>query len=155
MQISPLEWADLGIILDDPYTIFLRDLVEFPDGERRGYLRLINRADLHNGQGVAVLPLLGKKIVLLKDISSCHPQLALGDSAWDMVDPKTSAEENAKKELEEEMGARVKTLEDLGDYHINTGIDAGVVRLFLAYLTSLGNPEDKEGIKEFVEVGQC
>jgi hypothetical protein len=32
----PLDWAEIGVILDDPYILFIRDLVQFPDGSRRG-----------------------------------------------------------------------------------------------------------------------
>lgn len=144
----PLEWADIGVILEDPYTIFLRDLVEFPNGERRGYLRSINQADLRGGQGVAVLPMLVDKIILLHQYRHAtrgwHLEIPRGYGETD-----TTAEENAKKELEEEMGAQVESLEDLGIYHINTGIDAGVVRLFLAHLSRVGQPEDSEGIEGF------
>ena len=147
----PLEWADIGVVLNDPYTVFIRDLVEFPNKERRGYLRSINQADLQGGQGIAVLPVLEGKIILLKQYRHATRQWHL-EIPRGYGEPHTSAEENAKKEIEEEMGAIVERLIDLGDYHINTGIDAGVVKMFLAYLIKLGKPENGEGIEGFVEI---
>ncbi len=31
---SPIEWAEIGIILRAKYILVIRDLVEFPDGNR-------------------------------------------------------------------------------------------------------------------------
>jgi ADP-ribose pyrophosphatase len=64
-QHAPLEWSKIGVILDDPYIVVLRDLVRFPDGRLGGYFRVINRADLRGGQGAVVLPWVGGKIILL------------------------------------------------------------------------------------------
>src|SRR4030067_222566 len=54
---QPLEWGEIGLVLDDPYILVLRDLVEFPNGMRSGYLRIYNRAYIEGGAaGVAMLP---------------------------------------------------------------------------------------------------
>src|SRR5690242_10741234 len=52
----PLEWAKIGVVLDDPYNIILRDLVRFPNGSLGGYTRSIATAALKGGRGVVVLP---------------------------------------------------------------------------------------------------
>ena len=61
----PLEWAKIGVVLDDPYNIIVRDLVQFPDGDMRGYGRSIATASLRGGKGVVVLPEYEGKIMLL------------------------------------------------------------------------------------------
>ena len=42
----PVSWSDIGIVLDDPFVLLLRDLVEFPGGKRGGYI----------GENYALLP---------------------------------------------------------------------------------------------------
>ncbi len=64
----PLDWAEIGVLLDDPYNVLIRDLVEFPDGRMRGYIGSISAATLKGGQGVAVLPEYQGKILLLYQI---------------------------------------------------------------------------------------
>src|SRR6266487_1628763 len=65
-QSHPPEWADIGIVFNDPYVVILRDLVEFPDGSHNGYIRLYNRAYLEGGAaGVVALPEMNGKLLLM------------------------------------------------------------------------------------------
>jgi len=61
----PLEWAKLGVVLDDPYNIIVRDLVQFPDGGMRGYGRSIATASLKGGKATVVFPEYKGKILLI------------------------------------------------------------------------------------------
>ena len=62
----PTNWADIGVLLSDPYIIVLRDLVEFPNKEKNGYFRIINRADFNSSKSVVVMPFYDGKILLLR-----------------------------------------------------------------------------------------
>src|SRR5271157_357366 len=63
---SPV-WADVGVVLDDPRVVALRDLVEFPSGFRNGYIRLYNRAYLEGGAAaVVMLPEKDGNILLIQ-----------------------------------------------------------------------------------------
>jgi ADP-ribose pyrophosphatase len=145
----PLEWAKLGIILDDPYNIIVRDLVQFPNGDMRGYGRSIATATLNGGRGVVVLPEYQGKILLLHQYRHptrhWHYEVPRGYG-----EPNTPADANALKEIEEETGGTVENLVSLGDFYNNTGYEAASVALFYAKLSSVGTPEINEGIESFV-----
>jgi ADP-ribose pyrophosphatase len=142
----PQEWARIGIVLDDPYIVVLRDLVRFPDSTLKPYVRLINKADLHGGQGVVIFPLLRGEVLLLRQFRhatrSWHLEVPRGFGT-----PGVSAEDNAHKEMREEANATVDALFDLGPCHSNTGMEGSTVQLFLAHLSSVGAPAQAEGIE--------
>jgi ADP-ribose pyrophosphatase len=145
----PLEWAKIGVILDDPYNIIVRDLVQFPNGDMRGYGRSIATASLRGGKGVVVLPEFEGKIMLLHQYR--HPT-----RQWHFEvprgygEPNIPAIENAHKEIEEETGGKVSELVSLGEFYNNTGYETASVALFYAKLASVGAPEVNEGIESFV-----
>ncbi len=145
----PLEWAKIGVILDDPYNIIVRDLVRFPDGNIRGYGRSIATATLKGGRGVVVIPEYQGKILLLHQYRhptrQWHYEVPRGYG-----EPNTPADTNALKEIEEETGGSVENLVSLGDFYNNTGYEAASVALFYAKLSSVGTPEINEGIESFV-----
>jgi len=145
----PLEWARLGVILDDPYNIIVRDLVQFPDGDMRGYGRSIATASLRGGKGVVVLPEYDGKIMLLHQYRHAtrqwHYEVPRGYG-----EPNIPAIENAHKEVEEETGGKVSELVSLGEFYNNTGYETASVALFYAKLASVGVPEINEGIESFV-----
>jgi ADP-ribose pyrophosphatase len=148
-QERPLEWADIGVILDDPFNIILRDLVRFPNGSLGGYTRSIATATLNGGRGVVVLPDYQGKLLLLHVYR--HPT-----RQWHYEFPRGYGEpnippiENAHKEIVEETGGEVSELVSLGDFYNNTGYESAYVALFYARLSSVGAPNAEEGIESFV-----
>lgn len=145
----PLEWAKIGVILDDPYNIIVRDLVQFPDGDMRGYGRSIATATLRGGRGVVIIPEYQGKIMLLHQYRhptrQWHYEVPRGYG-----EPNTSADMNALKEIEEETGGSVEKLVSLGEFYNNTGYESASVALFYAKLASVGNANVNEGIESFV-----
>jgi len=148
---KPSQWADIGIVLDDPYIIVLRDLVEFPNGFRGGYFRLINRADLAGGQGVVALSEMDGRFLLLH-------QYRHSTRSWSYEVPRgfgesgVAAEEQVKSEVWEEVSGEIAKLIDLGVYFNNTGLEGNKVKLFYAKLKSVGQPAQDEGIESFLWV---
>lgn len=148
---KPLDWANIGIILDDPYIIVLRDLVEFPGGDLGSYFRIINQADLRGGQGVVVLGEMDGKYLLLNQFR--HPVRSWSfEAPRGFGQPGTPAEEQAKNEILEEVGGEINELVDLGIYYSNTGLEGNKVKLFYAKLKSVGQPAQEEGIESFLWV---
>lgn len=143
---NPAEWSDIGIILDDPYILVLRDLVKFPDSELRGYIRIVNRADLAGGRSVVVMAMLNNRILLLN-------QFRHSTRSWHFEFPRGFGEpgiapiDQARVEIKEEVAGEVVELIELGVMHSNTGLEAGSVQLYLAKLSSVGEPNKLEGIK--------
>jgi ADP-ribose pyrophosphatase len=144
----PLEWAKIGVILDDPYNIIVRDLVQFPSGDMRGYGRSIATASLRGGKGVVVLPEYEGKIMLLYQYRHAtrqwHYEVPRGYG-----EPNIPAEENARLEIEDETGGEIEQLVSLGDFYNNTGYETAPVALFYAKLSSVGEANVNEGIESF------
>ncbi|MBC7879148.1 MAG: NUDIX hydrolase [Anaerolineales bacterium] len=107
------EWIDIGILAEDQWEYIVRDLVEHPDGRIGGYTRSISRASLKGGIGVVVMPVQGDKVLLLK-----HFRHETRSWYWEFPrgfgEPGLSAEENAKKELLEEVALSPKRLVEVG-----------------------------------------
>lgn len=145
----PLEWAKIGVILDDPYNIIVRDLVQFPNGDMRGYGRSIASASLKGGKGVVILPEYEGKILLLHQYRHAtrqwHYEVPRGYG-----EPNTSADKNAHLEIEDEIGGMISELVSLGDFYNNTGYESASVALFYAKLSSVGKGNENEGIDSFV-----
>jgi len=138
------EWIDIGVLSEDPWFWVLRDLVEFPDGKIGGYLRVLNRKSLDGGTNVVMFPMLNGKIVLLKRFS--HDDR---DWIWEIPhgfgEPGLSAEECARKELEEETGLKPKNLILVGEM----GGPDGSTAFYYAELTDGDTePEIGEGISK-------
>ncbi len=144
----PEEWGEIGVLYEDPYIILLRDLVEFPSGDLGSYFRIINSADLSGGQAAVVLPLIGSKVLLLRQFRHAtrkwHWEVPRG-----FGEPHTSAENNAKKEILEEINGEISELVNLGPYNSNTGIEGANVLLFFAKLKSAGDTNQDEGIESY------
>lgn len=146
-KYQPEEWAEIGMVLDDPRIVILRDLVEFPGGCRNGYIRIYNRAYLEGAAaGVAMLPEMNGNILLIHHFRHAtrmfHWEIprGFGESG---VDAKTQA----KNELQEEIGGEVAEIFDLGIIYNNTGLEGNPINLFLARMASVGEMEIQEGIE--------
>ena len=152
----PLEWADIGVVFHNPYTLLVRDLVRFPGGTVSAYSRELSLDQ--EGFGVVVFPVLQKQILLLEHFRhatrSWHFEVPRG-----FPEKHLSAEDNARKELEEETGWKAKTILPLGLLHDNTGASNSLVHLFLAVLDQADAPAAgfdnfiKEGIRRTFFVG--
>lgn len=138
----------VGVAYEDKYIILLRDLIQFPSGRFGAYLRILSTAALEGGYAIVLLPVFQNKIVLQHQFR--HPTRQWH---WEVVrgfgEPNISAEENARKELEEEIGGEASKLIPLGLYHSNTGMEAGSVHLFYAELSSIGEANLNEGIQSY------
>lgn len=137
------EWAATGLIHQDQYMVLIRDPVVFADGRHGTYWRFFERP--LDGVGSAILPRIGDDLVLIH-----HFRHADRRHHWEIprgfAEPGLSCEDNARKEVAEEIGGTVETLTDLGLVVPNTGVSGTSARLFLAELGSLGAPQVADGI---------
>jgi len=144
---EPASWADIGMILNDPYYVVIRDLVRFPDGRMDGYNRIFGRGELSGGKAVAVLPIFEEKVLVLK-------QFRHTTRSWEYEIPRGYAEQNttaieqAKTEIFEEIQGEITKLHNLGFVKENTGAVGFPVSLFMAELKKVGKPNIVESIKE-------
>jgi len=147
----PEDWGTIGVVLNDPYIVVLRDLVEFPGGAKKSYFRVMNQADLRGGQGAAVLAEKDNSYLLLHLFR--HPTRSWSyEIPRGFGEPGVKAEQQARNEIREEVRGEIAEMVDLGVYHSNTGLEANAVKLFYARLKSVGTPEAEEGIESILWV---
>jgi ADP-ribose pyrophosphatase len=131
----PSEWAKVGIAFHDQYTMILRDAVRFPDGSLGTYIRMVG-----NGTpGVIILPIYQGQVLLIRHFRHAtrtwHIEIPRGFGEKD-----SSNEENAQRELHEEIGAKISHLVPLGRAKVDPFVKTGgkvIVRatllLFLSF----------------------
>ena len=145
----PIEWARVGLPFQDRYLFLLRDAVCFPDGSLGTYIRATSR--VVRGPGVVILPFYRGQVLLIRHFRHAT-------RSWQLEAPRgfgtkgLSAEENARKELREEIAATASRLVSIGQVHPDTGVSSDAVELFYADIESYGNVEALEGIAELLPV---
>lgn len=143
----PAEWARVGITFRDQYVFLLRDAVRFPGDSLGTYSRLISEED--DPRGVIILPVYQQQILLIRHFRHAT-------RTWHLEIPRgfgvkgLTSEENAKKELDEEIGARSSRLISLGQIYPNTGMTAECDELFFAEVELYGDVEIQEAITELL-----
>ncbi len=133
-----LESSRLGIVAEDGYWIWQRDAVLFPSGAGGTYNRLIWKNALTGPVGVAVLPILPDGRFVL-NVNFRH-----ATRSWELEVPRgmrmegESAEEAARRELEEETGLQVGEVVSLGEMAPDSGVLSTVAPLFAGTVTGKG-----------------
>ncbi|GHO98986.1 ADP-ribose pyrophosphatase [Reticulibacter mediterranei] len=143
-QGLPTEWGNVGIAYEDQYLLLLRDAVYFGNGKPGTYIRSIQEA---SAPGVIILPVYQDRIVLTHHFRhatrSWHLELPRGFGL-----PTMSSEENARRELYEEIGASTATLHYLGRAHADTGMSTNCNEFFFARIQNYGPSDRFEGINK-------
>lgn len=141
-------WAHVGVVYEDPYSITLRDAVRMPDGSLSTYTRRLNPG---NAPGVVILPVCSGDVVLLRHFRHStrqwHLELPRGYGT-----PGAAADDDARRELLEELGAFATTLVPLGVVHPDTGQTATAVSLYYAEIEEFHETGEEEGIAGTVVV---
>jgi ADP-ribose pyrophosphatase len=143
----PESGAEVGIVSQDAYILFVRDAVEFPDGDRRPHTRTINRF----GNGAAALPVLDGRIVLTRQFRHAVRRWCL-EIPRGAIEPGETPEEAAVAEVEEEIGGEVRDIVELGFLNGSTNLHANGAHLFLAQLNRVGAPQIGEAIVSVEQV---
>lgn len=139
----PTEWAQVGVAYQDQYLMLLRDAVRFPDGSLGTYIRAIPPDG--GAPGVVVLPVYQGNVILVRHFRH-------GARAWYWEIPRgfgeagSTPEENARRELEEEIDAKITRVIALGPVNLDTDSSGSADELFYAEVASYGQPETAEGI---------
>lgn len=134
----------VGLLARDPYMAILRDAVRFPDGSRGLYNRIIE------GRSVAVLPILGGRLVLVRLFRQ-------GLRDWSLefprggCEPDETAEAAARRELMEEIGAKAIDLIPIGDFTPGGSSLSIMAKFFVARIEAAGAPDLADGIGAIVQ----
>lgn len=143
----PAEWARVGIAYQDQYVLMLRDAVRFPGGFLGTYIRMVGEED--DPPGVIVLPLYQGQVLLIRHFRHAT-------RTWHIEIPRgfgkkgLSSEENAQRELEEEIGATISRLVSLGSMYPDAAASTECDALFYAEVESYGKVETEEAITELL-----
>lgn len=137
--------ASLGVIYENSHFAIVVDLVENEAGRRYTYSRIINR----NGyNGVVIVPVYEGKIVVLEQFRHGTRQLEI-ELPRGFSEPVILPEENAAKEVFEEIGGKISKLECCGSVISDTGLTGGEVYVFICKLESIGDLLREEGIRGY------
>lgn len=103
---KPEHYIDIGILSEDEWFWVVRDMVEFPNGRVWGYIRFINRKSSEQGGfNVVLMCVCGDQVLMIRKFR--HEERGW---SWEFPrgfgEPNLTAEENAIKEMEEEIGAK-------------------------------------------------
>ena len=141
--------GQVGIVFQNRYLTLLCDAVCFPDGSVSTYIRTTSRIDC--GPGVAILPFYHGQVLLIRHFRHAtrtwHLEAPRGFGTKDL-----SGEENAYKELAEEIGAKTSCLISLGQVYPDSGVSADAIELFYATIEAYGDVDVHEGIAEVLPV---
>src|SRR6266567_7172972 len=143
----PVEWARVGIVYQDQYARILRDAVRFPGGFLGTYIRFVGEED--DPPGVVALPFYREQVLLIRHFRHAtrtwHTEIPRGFGKKGL-----SSEENAQRELEEEIGATISRLVSLGRVYPDTGALSEYNDFFYAEVESYGEIEADEAIVELL-----
>lgn len=128
---QPVVTDTIGVIFEDEYFLFLRDLICRPNGSKFAHVRCLEQGWLHDRPGVVMLPVAQNKIMLFSHYR--YPILS-----WSLEIPRGGGEkdisiiENIFKELAEEAAIQsIEEIVDLGEMYASNGFIAGAVRIYL------------------------
>ncbi|MBS0604110.1 MAG: NUDIX hydrolase [Verrucomicrobia bacterium] len=140
------KWSSVGVVAEDNYWIWVRDAVIFPSGVYGTYDRLMWKSGLDGAPGVAILPLLSTKKIVV-NINYRH-----ATRSWEIELPRgqkkegESLEKAAARELKEETGYQISKCTQLGTMAPDTGTLMTLVPVFCGEVSHSG-----ETSKEYSE----
>ena len=132
----------IGLVYESPYSMMLVDLVRDRGGATFAYERVVPAS---TGAGIVVVPRFEGNYLLLRqyrhsmrDYQYAFPR-GYGEDGY-------SAEENARKELREELGAEAHDLAHVGTVVANSGISGEPIEVMSCTVDAFERKVDYEGI---------
>lgn len=134
----------IGVLYKSNYNYFVVDLVRV-EGKLYAYERLIPV----NINAVVTVAVLNDKLIMLKQYR--HPNRKIEYSFPRGYGEKLlSGEDNAKKELFEEIGARTTNVEKLGKLSPDSGVLSNYVEVYYCELEQYKKKYGYEGIQDII-----
>lgn len=136
----------IGVIYESSYHIFVVDLIQNNSGDFFTYSRIINP---NRNNGVVIIPCSGDKFGLLKQFRHGTREVEL-EFPRGFSEPNIPPEENAKKELYEEIGANAIFVNFEGRIISDTGLTGGLVDVFSIQIDKTRYNSYDEGIEDVI-----
>ena len=132
----------LGVVYESPYHYLVVDLLKTPEGKYLFYERVMNAVQ---DPAVVIVPVLNGRFVLLHQYRHAMQgkQYAFPRG---FGGPGLSAEENARKELREELGCEAKEVCCLGSVVADSGLCGNAVQVCAAIINTYETKLSYEGI---------
>lgn len=142
--------TQLGVVSEDDYWVWVREVLQFPSGQFDIYNRFIHKYSLRSFPGqpvvcaVALVQLPDQKIVV-------NLMFRNGTRSWEIelprggIDPEESSEEAAKREVLEETGYVVKILSFLGSTCLDSASMPHFFHFYFARTSEQGDMDREEG----------
>ena len=137
--------SEIGIVYRGAYNTFVVDLLEDSNGNRFAHERIIKN---HPDNSVVVVPVYNGKFVLLKQFrySMNDYQLSFPRGNGEV---NISAENNAVKEIIEELHSEVISLKRMNKVISDSGICGDMVNIFVCEITEPAVKAGYEGIESY------
>lgn len=137
--------TSMGVVFENGQFAIVVDLVKNEAGSKYTYSRIINK----NGyNGVVIVPIYDDKILVLEQFRHGTRQLEI-ELPRGFSEPAILPEENAIKEVFEEIGGKISKLDCCGSVISDTGLTGGEVYVFICKLESIGDLLREEGIEGY------
>jgi ADP-ribose pyrophosphatase len=124
-----------GVLYEDKYIRLVKDPVVFPNESMGGYVRILNSTESNHTGGAVIIPIIGEQVAFVRVFRhatrSWEIELPRG-----FQDPHISESENARKEIQEELGVDVLVLSRIGIIKPNTGLLSSTIAVFVATLAN-------------------
>jgi ADP-ribose pyrophosphatase len=143
-----------GILIKDELHYVVRDAVKFPSGDVEAQLRVVSRYMVDGPAGVVAIAARDGKIFL-------REMFRHGTRRWELETPRGgrekgyTPEEAARQEIDEELGFRVKSIEQIGQVSAETAFVASTLPIFWAELEPgppRDHPESTEAFGRIIEL---
>jgi ADP-ribose pyrophosphatase YjhB (NUDIX family) len=144
-EIEKMMGQRVGILAQNAWQIWINDAVKFPNGTYGIYLRIFPTQSLKGVAGAAVLPVMPDGKILLVCIYR-H-----AEREWRMEIPRGIGEgqevamATAKRELKEETGMEVASVQLLGKMDPDSGVLSSSIPIFEAQIGKQGEARRDDG----------
>lgn len=140
IEITDAPGTPLPVEYADKYIAVVNDRVRFPDGKSGRYLRIFHQSQFSGKHGTVMLARKEGVYVLIRIFRHTTRSWEL-ECPRGFAEPDITEEENARREIHQELGVAVTSLEPLGDICPDTGLMTSRAKAFLVELESL--PESR------------
>lgn len=121
--------SPLGLVYRDDYIFIVRDAVRFPSGAIGTYIRIFTSSEKVGG--VCIVPIYRGKVTFIRQFRhatrSWHVEIPRG-----FAEPGATPQQNAARELTEEVGVESKNWHSLGYIFADTGLIGSSIAVFAA-----------------------